>query len=1562
MIRLIRPIRLIRLMGKKLLFFVLSLLVITTPLIYLTLLNSPTAKAAWYNDNWAYRKAVNIATHTAAENNVYINLTGANDIDTSDTARFQTDCGDLRFTDAAGKLLQYYVVSGCGSADTVVHVLFNTMPAGAQTVYYYYGNPTVQNGGNAADFATEALNYTFTTIGSEEKTPGPLVYFKFDDGTGTTTQDATTNNLDGTLSGPTWQTEDQCITGKCLLFDGTNDYVYAADNAILDNASSALTVGAWIKPNSYDASNWDIIATKWKDGSPNSYSWHFSLHQGKLSIYISSDGTSAGSELAVDTSVIETNKWSYVVFTVDTATDAVKLYKNGVQVGSTGSYTAASIPNSSAQLRIGTKEGSGEGSFPFPGFIDDVKIYPYARSATQIKTDYDSRGSVKGASAQFSTSSNNNPAALNNGLVGYWKLDESSTGAGAVSRSDSSGNGNTLTDTATVTSNPGKFGNAGQFTRTNTEYLSITDNSSLSTGDIDFTFSAWVYVDTTGGAGIFNNVAGKDGNTNQREWVLYTGNNTPVFRFAVSPDGTSSSNGIATSTTTLSTSTWYFVVAWHDSVSNTVNIQVNNGAVDSTSYSSGTADRTGDFQIGANIGGQAWDGRIDEARFYKRVLSSADRTALYNFAPGPVGYWKFDEKTGTAANDSSGNGNEATLTNTPTWTTGKYGAGINFAGSNQHVTRADDADFDFADDADVTIEAWIKHATTSTQEIILSKYQEAGYKIIMENDGDLTCALDYDNTWTPTDSATSTAATYDDNLWHHASCVKIGASSLNLYIDGVLIATDSSLTATNTLTNSDPLYIGIDADGTSNDWIGQIDDVKIYNYARTQKQIVEDMNAGHPAVGSPVGSAVGHWKFDEGVDNTCSGGTNDTCNSGSGGSTLDGAKTGATWTNSGKFGKALSFDGTDDDVNVGDPSNGAFDFGLSDSFTLTAWIKTSGPTGASDAQCIICKDVGSLQKSWWFRTSSTNVLQFLLSDGTNEPGVSGSTTVTTGQWIHVAAVRDVTSDTLRVYINGNQDGSTADTTTSGTENANSVKIGEFNSGATRQFNGTIDEPKIYRYALTVDELKIDMNRSSSQVLGSLSDKTGTGYEGGRQAANQEYCVPGDSTSCAAPVGEWKFDEKQGVTTFDTSGNASNGTWSGTLGSQWTQGKLGSGGKFNGSDNYIDIGDPSSGVLDFGTGDFTLSAWIKTSTTGVYQDILDKRTAPNGYLMGVLNTNKFGLFAVGGGNNVSVIGDTTVTDGRWHYVVATFDRDGNASVYLDGKSDATPVSMTTVGTVSTTGKAIIGYRDPALSSVWSYFNGQIDQVRAYNYLRTPAQIAWDYNRGAPVGHWKFDECQGTIAHDSSGNGNNGTITVGSAPNTAVGTCTGSANTMWKDGATGKYNSSLDFDGTDDYVSIADTANLRFDASTVDFSLFAWIKRTTTGTEYILSKEDADNDGYRLMFNSSNQVLCSEDATDVTSTSTITDTNWHLVGCTIDRDGNGQVYIDGRADGSTTAMGTDAMATTTALTIGTRSYTATSYITGQIDDVRIYNYALTATQVKTLMNQNAAVRFGPVTGSP
>lgn len=228
---------------------------------------------------------------------------------------------------------------------------------------------------------------------------------------------------------------------------------------------------------------------------------------------------------------------------------------------------------------------------------------------------------------------------LTTNLIGYWTLDEAS-GTRADSHDD-----NDLTDNNTVTQQTGKVADCAQFTAANSEMLEITDNADLSTGNIDFTFAGWVYLDSKGAN---RGIAGKStgGDFGEYEWELRFQNSTDRFLFSVQ-DGTSNANGVsANNLGAPSTATWYFIVVWHDAAANTINIQVNDGTVDSAAYSSGSWDSTLPFRIG-KVSTLFWDGRIDECGFWKRVLIPAQRTYLYNAGSGRT-YADFAEEESVA--------------------------------------------------------------------------------------------------------------------------------------------------------------------------------------------------------------------------------------------------------------------------------------------------------------------------------------------------------------------------------------------------------------------------------------------------------------------------------------------------------------------------------------------------------------------------------------------------------------------------------------------------------------------------------------------------------------------------------------------------------------------------------------------------------------------------------------------------------------------------------------------------------------------------------------------------
>jgi hypothetical protein len=79
----------------------------------------------------------------------------------------------------------------------------------------------------------------------------------------------------------------------------------------------------------------------------------------------------------------------------------------------------------------------------------------------------------------------------------------------------------------------------------------------------------------------------------------------------------------------------------------------------------------------------------------------------------------------------------------------------------------------------------------------------------------------------------------------------------------------------------------------------------------------------------------------------------------------------------------------------------------------------------------------------------------------------------------------------------------------------------------------------------------------------------------------------------------------------------------------------------------------------------------------------------------------------------------------------------------------------------------------------------------------------------------------------------------------------------------------------------------------------------------------------------------------------------VGCIIDRDGNGQVYINGFPSGSPVSLSSPALDTTSDLVIGTRSYTPTNYFNGMLDDFKIFNYALIQIRLRLCITGGAEV---------
>lgn len=204
--------------------------------------------------------------------------------------------------------------------------------------------------------------------------------------------------------------------------------------------------------------------------------------------------------------------------------------------------------------------------------------------------------------------------------------------------------------------------------------------------------------------------------------------------------------------------------------------------------------------------------------------------------------------------------------------------------------------------------------------------------------------------------------------------------------------------------------------------------------------------------------------------------------------------------------------------------------------------------------------------------------------------------------------------------------------------------------------------------------------------------------------------------------------------------------------------------------------------------------------------------------------------------------------------------------------------------------------------------------------------------ALTGHYPFDN----NGNDLSGNGNN--LTANGTPTYVYGV---------KDFA-------AVLNGSSQYFTAA--ANTVHDFTTGDFSFSFWLYRVTDsgGIEQLVIKFSAGNVGYRVFINASDKIQAqigdASGATSITGDTSIATATWYFVTVTFDRDGNGIIYLNATSDGSASISGR-ALTITNAqtFTVGRDSASSAEFFPGRIDDLRIYNTALTSTEVATLYNK-------------
>ncbi len=213
--------------------------------------------------------------------------------------------------------------------------------------------------------------------------------------------------------------------------------------------------------------------------------------------------------------------------------------------------------------------------------------------------------------------------------------------------------------------------------------------------------------------------------------------------------------------------------------------------------------------------------------------------------------------------------------------------------------------------------------------------------------------------------------------------------------------------------------------------------------------------------------------------------------------------------------------------------------------------------------------------------------------------------------------------------------------------------------------------------------------------------------------------------------------------------------------------------------------------------------------------------------------------------------------------------------------------------------------------------------------------WSFTTGKLAGWWKFDESEGRNAGDSSSNNNVGRL-VG--------------NPKWQPSA-GKVGGALWFNGFNDYVDCGNDSSLDI---TEQITLAAWVKMNDAGNSQFQPFITKGDYTYGLKHHSRNViefVIYEEGFWQVAHFPVDSSFNdaWHHVAGTYD--GNKlKLYVDGKLEVTTAYAGSIASGTYN-LNIGSNSEARGRFYNGAIDDLRVYDYALSEREIEKLSRKKA-----------
>lgn len=1242
-------------------------------------------------------------------------------------------------------------------------------------------------------------------------------------------------------------------------FNGTTDYLTFDASSTFGLGTNDFTIEAWVKTSA--------AGTLLDFRNYASDYGHFYLATGG---YLAFDHTYGA---IIGTTTVTDNAWHHVAFV--RYKNILTLYVDGVD---TGAAIANANIGSNRQARVGAKVDST--NF-FAGNIDELRV-------TKGVARY--VGEFTPQRYQFEDANNNQ----------IWR-DE--TGLNSVTA-----NGN-----AQVYSATSKLGNASMYFDGTGDGVVIPASTNFSYGTGDFTVEAWVFI-----SGDSANASGMG----RYASICCSGNTTSKdFEFVIAGDASVTGTGLSigngtvavSATTSISKNTWHHIAVARQA--GVAYLFVDGAKVGEGALTASMGGSTYPVYLGMHtitnynfyLNGFLDDLRITKgvARYVSNFTPPARQNANYGLPALYDPYWDAvvlglhmdGADNGTTFTDVKGNtvtanGNAKTVTATK-----KFGtASAYFDGAGDYLTVTDSTDFNFGS-GDFTVECWFYETAAGVIRQLVGQHSTATYAnsnfIILSNSQKVEASVFYG----PSIITIANTSTHGLNAWHHVALVRNGSNIL-LYLDGALVASNSTLGANSLNNSTQVLSIGVVFNTTSPDpggyyFTGYIDDLRITRGVARYTSNVQPAQYAFPETRTPVKTHLDPHYDNVVLNMHMNGPAGSTAFVDEKGKTVTAYGNAALSSTQSKFGGVSAyFDGTGDYLTV--PHSTDIDFGSSD-FTVELWAYFSAFSTA-----LLGKNTSN---SWGMLTLETNssgnlVLQGSTNGSAWQLAITSSTAVVVSTWNHVAVTRS--GDVYRLSLNGVQVGTQ---TLSGAlvSQAVALNIGRIDHTVPRYLNGYIDDVRITKGVARY---------TSNFTVPALPN-------------------PDFKTAPAATDPYWKNvvlhmpmnGADAGTTFVENTGKAV--TVNGNTCTKVAQYRFGgSSAYFDGTGDYLVV--PNSAELNFGTGDFTIELWFNKSSTSNKGIFHMYPGIPNPSVNGVgvgYDGAQFQIYAQNASNGT---GAFTLIAGAWYHL-ALVRASGSTRLYVNGVQLGSAVSH--AANISSNQLNIGLYYSPTFT-----FDGYIDDLRVtkgvarYTSAFTPPSLPnpTGYDSYAPnvVLHLPM----ATDFNDGTGK----TVTVNG--NTVIST------TAKKLGTGSGY-----FDGSGDYLSLADSADWAFGSAA--FTIETWVKfssqpvRGTGATSIHMIACQRQTDSLRWFFGYADWVgvhtgpclwFMGDAATIAYAPITFTLDTWYHVA--IARSGNTfTIYVNGVSIGSGTSAASigDYSA---ALSIGF-GWNVDFYLHGYLSDLRI-----------------------------